>query len=144
MKNSLSYVIPLVLAIAVVVVAEQGGPPSLRQDGNLIQMQASQTFLKSVSEGQPLRLTLANPKLGQTSVVGTPRRKQKNGLALTTSASLTFLPEQGTLVILSAPSADPASCVPPEFGVDCFGSFCVGTTYCAPSDGPGGFVCSCE
>ena len=144
MKNSLSYVVPLLLAIALVVVADQGSPPSVRQDGKLVHVQASQTFLESVPEGQPLRLTLLDPKLGETSVVGTPRRMQKNGLGLTTNANLTFLPEKGTRVIFSAESADPASCVPPEFGVDCIGSFCVGTTYCVPGDGPGGLVCSCE
>jgi hypothetical protein len=134
----------LVLTVALAAIAEQGSAPSVRQDGNLVHIQASQAFLRSVPEGQPIRLTLADPRLGTTSIVGAPRRKQKNGLAVTTNSSLTFLPERGTLVILSAPSADPASCVPPEFGADCVGSFCVGTTYCVPGDGPGGFVCSCE
>jgi hypothetical protein len=143
MKNG---IVPgaVILTVALAAIAEQGSAPSVRQDGNLVQVQASQAFLRLIPEGQPLRLTLVDPKLGQTSVVGTPRRKQKNGLALTTNATLAFLPEKGTRVILSGASADPANCVPPEFGTDCVGTFCVGTTYCAPSDGPGGFVCSCE
>jgi hypothetical protein len=144
MKNGIIPGALVILVTALAALAQQGSVPSVRQDGNLVQVQASEAFLNLVTEGQPLRLTLVDPKLGQTSVVGTPRRRQKNGLALTTNASLGFLPEKGTRVILSAESADPASCLPPEVGVDCVGTFCVGTTYCLPSEEAGGIVCSCE
>ena len=144
MRKRVVQAVLLILPVAIVALADQGSTPSLRQDGSLVQLQASEAFLKFVPVGAPLRLTLVDPRLGQTSVVGVARRTFKNGLALTKSGSLAFLPEKGTQVILSAPSTDAASCLLPEFGIDCFGSFCIGTTYCLPGDGPGGFVCSCE
>jgi hypothetical protein len=134
----------LLLVVTFVALAEQGAAPAIRQDGKIVQLTASQAFLKFVPVGQPVRLTLIDPRLGQTSVVGTPSRKMKNVLALSANGTLAFLPERGTRVVLSGTSADPADCILPEFGIDCFGSFCVGTTYCLPGDGPGGFVCSCE
>jgi hypothetical protein len=144
MKKRIVPVALLSLVVAFVALAEQGAAPTIRQDGNIIQLTASQAFLKFVPVGTPVRLTLIDPRLGKTSVVGTPSRKMKNVLALTATGTLAFLPERGTRVVLSGTSADPASCLLPEFGIDCFGSFCAGTTYCLPGDGPGGFVCSCE
>jgi hypothetical protein len=89
----------LFLSATLVALAEQGSAPVLRQDGALVQLQASEAFLKFLPVGKPLRLTLVDPKLGQTSVVGVASRKFKNGLALTTSGTLAFLPERGTQVV---------------------------------------------
>jgi hypothetical protein len=133
----------LFLSIALVAIAEQGSSPSLRQDGTLVRLQASEAFVKFVPVGKPLRLTLVNPRLGQTSVVGTARRAFKNGLTLTTNGTLAYLPESGTQVVFSGSDTDGASCLSAEHGIDCFAAFCVGTTYCLPGDGPGGFVCTC-
>jgi hypothetical protein len=144
MKKRIVQVSLLFLSVAIVALADQGSSPSLRQDGALAQLQASEAFLKFVPVGKPIRLTLVDRRLGRTSVVGVASRTFKNGLALSTSDRLAFLPERGTEVVLSAPSTDAASCLLPEFGIDCFGSFCAGTTYCLPGDGPGGFVRSCE
>ncbi len=143
MRKSIGRAALLSLLVAMVALADQGSTPTVRQDGSLVQVQASETFLKFVPVGKPLRLTLVDSRLGKTSVVGVPRRKFKNGLALTTSGSLAFLPERGTQVVFSGESTDGASCLSAEFGIACFGSFCIGTTYCLPGDGPGGFVCTC-
>jgi hypothetical protein len=143
MKKRIAQGVLLFLSIALVAIAEQGSSPSLRQDGTLVRLQASETFVKSVPVGKPLRLTLVNPRLGQTSVVGVARRPFKNGLTLTTNSTLAYLPENGTQVVFSGTDTDGAGCLSAEHGIDCFAAFCVGTTYCLPGDGPGGFVCTC-
>ena len=58
--------------------------------------------------------------------------------SLTTRGKLEFLPEKGTQLILSADTTDAESGLLPEFGIDCFGSLCSGTTYCLPGPGDGG------
>lgn len=143
MRKRTVRVMLLCLSVAIVALADSGSSPSLRQDGTLVQIQASETFVKFVPQGKPLRLTLVDPRLGQTSVVGVARRTFKNGLALTTSGTLAFLPEKGTQVIFSAPSTNAVGCLSAEFGIGCFAAYCIGTTYCLPGDGPGGFVCTC-
>ena len=144
MKKKIAQGMLLALSVALVAIADQGSSPSVRQDGTLVQLQATEAFVKFLPVGKPLRLTLVDRRLGKTSVVGTARRTFKNGLALTTNGTLAYLPERGTQIVLSGAATDGASCLSAEHGIDCFGSACIGTTYCLPGDGEGGFVCSCE
>ena len=145
MSKRIVHVVFLSLSVAMVAMASHGGPsPTLFQDGRVVRLQAPAEFLKRVPGGARVRLTMMNPRLGKTSVIGVSRRTFKNGLSISTPDTLRFLPEKGTILILSEDSTDGASCLPPEFGIDCFGSLCFGTTYCLPGPGPGGFQCSCE
>lgn len=123
MRKRVVQAVLLSVSIAIVALADPGSSPSVRQDGTLVQVQASEAFVKFVPQGKPLRLTLVDGRLGQTSVVGVASRTLKNGLAITTSGTLAFLPERGTQVIFSAPSADAKNCFPAEFGIDCWGPF---------------------
>ena len=99
---------------------------------------------REVEERQNVKLTLRHPKKEDRGVQGRLSRVS-DGLLVETREIL-YIPSDvaNFSIVIHEPNAPAESCGSAEFGIGCFfAAPCVGTEYCLPGPGPGGFVCRC-
>lgn len=92
----------------------------------------------------PLRLVLRDQAGNASSVAGPVRVLSTGQLWIQTSEQLTISPQRCPVeAVLQAASIADFGCLPAEFGIGCFLTWCAGQTYCLPGPGPGGMQCVC-
>jgi hypothetical protein len=122
-----------------------GDGPRVEQKPGAVAVQLPSGLAPLVPTDRPVRLTLSHGSLGETSVVGRARLAHKNVVEIVTPERLSYLPVAGTEIGFSDGSGSAASgCGGAESGIGCYLKGCIGTAYCLPGHGDGGFTCTCR